>query len=526
MPAEKFTGPITPHPRYTAWAPRWKTCEDVISGARAVKDGGEVYLPRLQGDTDADYERYKSRAAWLGASGRTVDALVGAIMRRPMEVTASAIVQTDLETGVTSDGATISQFSSRVLREVLTTGRALVLIDWDEDNKRPVWRLYGSLSIVNWQETRTGIIESLTLLETETVPKVDFEGKEKKWGKEVVLRPKRIFLTPQGTVRVEVWRQMTSEERQSAIYGADDPNEGWTIESSRDWLRFGKPLTSIPVAAVSAEGRGLAPVKLPLEDLCLLNIDHYRVSAMLGQAMFYTASPVYYASGVDKTDDKITIQSRTMLTVGPGMGGEKPTIGILEYNGAGVQPIIDRLEQLERQMATLGARPLTQHSVASTAPEAIRLRASGEQAQLARVVSAVESSITHAVREHASWRGLSDSSAEVEINRDFMPAKMDAAEIKALLDMVLARQLSTEAFLGALVAGEILTKKQAVVPPDAEEGKPPTASDKLEAERLKAEQMAQAAKAGDKEDKTDGSGSDREGARGAAGRSKDGNQAR
>ena len=460
-----LTGPATPHPKYVEFSDQWKTCTDVISGATAVKAAGERYLPKLVGDSDADYKAYQSRAVWFAASGRSVDALVGAIMRKPMEVKAPALVMDDLETGVTVDGATIVQFASRLLHELLSTGRAIVLIDWDEDNDQPVWRLYKSLSVVNWRETRTGIIEMITVMESTVTKAVDPEtGKSRKWGTVVSLRPKRIEQTSDG-VRVTTWREKTPEENK-AFSALSDEDGGWISDTDVTWLRRGKAIKVIPVAAASAEGRGLTPVELPLEDLCLLNVNHYVTSAQLGQAIHYTASPVYYAIGVDKQDGEVRIQSRTLLTLGQAQLGGQVQLGILEYAGHGVEPIMKRLDQMERQMTALGARPLTQQSMASTAPEAIRLRSSGEQALLTRLVAAVESTLEHAVREHAAWRGVDAGNVKVELNRDFMPARLTPGEIQVLLAAVQAGQITTEAFLAAMVAGEVLTKAQAVPPPE------------------------------------------------------------
>ena len=40
------------HPLYAEMSPVWRECRDAVAGQRAVKNGGELYLPATFADAD------------------------------------------------------------------------------------------------------------------------------------------------------------------------------------------------------------------------------------------------------------------------------------------------------------------------------------------------------------------------------------------------------------------------------------------------------------------------------------------
>ena len=71
------------HPDYDAAGPEWARARDVLAGEDAVKAGGEKYLPRLDCQTDQEFDAYVKRASYFNASARTSEAYLGLMFRRP-----------------------------------------------------------------------------------------------------------------------------------------------------------------------------------------------------------------------------------------------------------------------------------------------------------------------------------------------------------------------------------------------------------------------------------------------------------
>src|SRR5512137_2014629 len=70
------------HADYDASLPAWIRARDLLAGEDAVKAAGAKYLPRLDGQTDEDYEAYKARACFSNATRRAADAFVGLVFRK------------------------------------------------------------------------------------------------------------------------------------------------------------------------------------------------------------------------------------------------------------------------------------------------------------------------------------------------------------------------------------------------------------------------------------------------------------
>src|SRR5512137_71177 len=70
------------HPEYDAALPVWLRARDGFAGEDAVKAGGEKYLPRLEDQTQAEYDAYRMRASFFNATSRTCEGFLGLIFRR------------------------------------------------------------------------------------------------------------------------------------------------------------------------------------------------------------------------------------------------------------------------------------------------------------------------------------------------------------------------------------------------------------------------------------------------------------
>ena len=74
------------HRQYNIHRAQWERCRDTIAGSDAIKRKGTEYLPKLDGQDSNEYEAYKKRANFYGATRRTIGGLLGSVMRRRPEV--------------------------------------------------------------------------------------------------------------------------------------------------------------------------------------------------------------------------------------------------------------------------------------------------------------------------------------------------------------------------------------------------------------------------------------------------------
>src|SRR5512139_2628362 len=73
----------TTHPEYDLMAATWLRARDVLAGEDAIKAAGEKYLPKLESQSEEEYQAYKARAVFFNATARTLAGYVGMIFRKP-----------------------------------------------------------------------------------------------------------------------------------------------------------------------------------------------------------------------------------------------------------------------------------------------------------------------------------------------------------------------------------------------------------------------------------------------------------
>ena len=95
-----------------------------------MKLAGERYLPRLESQTDGEYEAYTARASFFNATARTADGFVGLIFRRapfvrmPDEKEGVGRALAGFRNDVDMLGTSLFGYAKNVVGEVISVGRA------------------------------------------------------------------------------------------------------------------------------------------------------------------------------------------------------------------------------------------------------------------------------------------------------------------------------------------------------------------------------------------------------------------
>lgn len=430
----------TTHPSFSAHAELWSRLRDVIAGSDAVKAGGERYLPRLEGQTPSDYDGYRQRALFYGATNRTRAGLLGAIMRKSPEVRASDALRQEL-TDVTLAGDPLDAFATTQLSELLAVGRCGVLVDLakdDDSRNRPYWVGYRAEQILNWRTTMIGGTRTLVLVVLKE--SVESPHPENRFATKCT-EQYRVLELVNGRYQVTIWR-------------ADNRWNRFELSETITPTRQGTPLDFIPFQFFGPTSIAADIERPPLLDLVDVNLSHYRSSADLEHGRHFTALPTPWVSGM-KADG-------AGLRIGSGVAWvpEDPSAkaGMLEFTGQGLRALETAMESKERLMAVLGARLLeTQPRLQETA-EAVRLRHSGDASTLATIGATMSRALTRLARWHSWWRGEKPdvvSATHIVLNRDFVDARLAPDELRSLMMLWQAGGMSFETLYANLQAGEL-----------------------------------------------------------------------
>lgn len=422
------------HPDWVAMCPVWGKMRDTSAGlvrvaaartygvraSGADQWAGEVYLPRLAGQQAKDYAAYRNRAWWYPAVGRTIQGYVGTLFRRDPAIEWGPLAQ--LEANWDGRGRNFSSWTRDLASEVLTAGRAAVVVDWDPERSAPFAQLYTAEQLVNWHSTFY------------------------------------VF----ALVRQEVKDYVLSTVEQRHIVRVD--GEGWVGElwerqTDETWRLVQEPLTYQargveynPVIVTGWSSMGDEVEYPPLLELADLNLSHYRNSADHENGLHFCGMPQYWISGLRAIEGEVwNIGVPEVWMIGD-PGGKA---GVAEMSGASVGKLAEAMVEKERRMAAVGARMLEGQRKAVETAETARIRQAGERSALSVVAKTVSETITAVMKRMAAHMGQSED-VGFAISDDFDDTVMSTEDMVRLMQVWQSGGLSQESYLYNLKKGERL----------------------------------------------------------------------
>lgn len=451
-------GPANPNNLVMRWRNTWKKCRDVVAGEEAVKDASTTYLPKMPRMTDSEYDAYKTRALFYGASHRTIQGLLGSLLRKPPVVrTESDKTKTKLHEllrNITQTRVDLAGFARDVVNEILTVGRVGVLVDMPPigsklTDPQPYARIYTTENIISWREHFEGgvpVLDQVMLVELLMPPSPDG------FGIEFVIQYRELVLNEDGTYVQRVWTvEGPKDEDSEATYRM--------IEEITPLYR-GKPLGHLPFYFCGTSHTRPEIEQPPLLDLFNVNLSHYRSSADLEHGRHYTALPTPVVEGVDTADDagvppSLEIGSSTAWLLPVGAKAH-----MLEFNGQGLKHLENALIEKATLMTSLGARMLEPDKRASETAEALRLRQAGDIASLNTMADTISSVLTQVVRLIAWWGGVVDVSDDetivVQLDKDYFESRLSPSMLTALVAAWQGGALGFTDLYSNLVRGEAI----------------------------------------------------------------------
>lgn len=430
-----------------------------LGGTATMREAGEAYLPKWEMEEPATYRKRLDSAVFYGATGLTVDALVGLVFRTeptlasdlPPEVLADA-------ENVDLTGRHFAVFAKDLFRDAWD-GLACVVVDMQQPGEvatraqeravglRPYWVGVKMQDILRAPSVTINSNETLgrfAYTESVTVPSGEYgEAKERRI-REYVLRD----ITGERYVEYTV----------KAMRKDDKGREDWTIIEGPEVLRVGgegsergKPLDEIPVSVCYTGRTGFYAAEPPLMDLVYENIDHYQQRSEHRKAWQYARVPVLIFPGMDPED----------LVIAADRGVTTPSVDAKPYylkaDADGLEGSKAELLDSERRMANLGAQMLFRPERSNETATARRIESAQSTSRLATAARALQDCLEEATRLTAKWRRVDlperTNGRWVTVNQDFDAYEMDAQTIQALNKAVESGNLRLETFLTGLRDG-------------------------------------------------------------------------
>lgn len=447
----------TPHPSYLAHFAAWTRIETCLAGPDAIKAAGEIYLPKIPDWDAAKYAAYKERATFFNATGRTHEAMLGFLFRKPpqMEMPASMeFLQEDADCA----GNGLTGYARDVAAAACSTGRAGTLVDWNEEEGRPYLAFYCAKSIINWRTTRVGGKNRLTLLVLE---ETSFQAGADEYTASLTRRFRELRLVD-GKAIVQMWElteQPATANGTPALASGTTGNNPTPSGPPVELIRRGKALDFIPFSFHGAERPGPEVGKAPMTDISAVNVGHYQTSANLENGRWIAGTPTAYAIGFGAENDKLFLGTSFAWTTEE----TGASCGFLEFTGAGLTSVEAGLKEKQELMAALGARLIEPRQAGSDAEayETVALRASAETSTLARVGMLISETLSEAVRIAEWWAGTGtemNKETKFTVNADFTSAAIKPEFLTAIMSAFQQGLISRETLFFQMQRGEMFAE--------------------------------------------------------------------
>jgi hypothetical protein len=434
------------HPLYAKHAGQWKRCRDAVEGQDAIHAAGDAYLPMLSGQSVADFRKYLARATYFNASGRTVLALSGMLMKQQARIEVPAGFE-EILADVTLDGCSLRDFVTELVTQQLTVGRVGIAVDFPRNDAdpvtvgiaqalrlRPYLRCYMAESIVDWRVGDVAGGQGLTmvkLMEQIEVPSGEFSTAS-------VLQYRVLDLF-EGAYRVRLYRK--------------DKGDQWFLLEEYFPQMNGAAIPFIPFVIANVSKVGAKPEKSPILDMVDVNLAHYRNTADYEHGLHFTGLPTPVIAGV-QLDDKVKL----------GIGSSEAWVfpdpaakaSYLEFTGTGLSALADAIKEKERRMAVLGARMLSDEKRTAESTETTLIKHDGEHSALASIALCASEAIQQALKMMCQWAGMPDD-VTYQLNTDYGIRRLTAQELTALVGAWQSGAFSAQTLFKNLQAGQIIS---------------------------------------------------------------------
>lgn len=455
------------HPDYYEKLPIWDKCRDCKAGEETVKHKGRLYLPKLNGQDNEEYEVYKDRAQFFNGTGRTVEAYLGMIFRKlPSYVFLkdgvasdefNEFMQNKFLNSITYDGMDFDTFLHMVTEEIITTNRvgilidmprliterALTLADYENNNIHPIVSCYTAENIINWHtEVVNGQIVPVFFVLHELKSRIE---------------PNSLKHEPVNVYRIlylENWSDV-SNRRYKVIEITDELNKSPVVTSIDYPLMHGKYIPFIPFFTLTDRGLDYRKIYDPMiNDLVNVNIGLYRNSADHENEIHWTGVKTVVFPDWD-------VKSHGQPQVGGALAAPKDCVPVLLEPRAD-SALDNAMRNKMEQMSILGAERISQKGRYLPSAETARITASTESSVLSNMITYLSLNMTKVLQLMVAWatdfvtefQGA-EITAMVQINSDLDADLLSFADFRNFMDVLLGGGVSWDTYFSALQKREV-----------------------------------------------------------------------
>jgi hypothetical protein len=414
-----------PNSAWYAQEPHWILIEDLLQGTYGMRRKHRRYLPQEPRELDESYDNRLARSVVPPYYQRLERMLAGMLTRKPVKLQDVSDAIREQLFDVDMQGNDLNVWTYETARKLVRYGHIGCLVDAPSNGGRPYWCTYTPRQILGYRtEQQDGAQRLIQLRLQETVLEADPDSKY-------------------GEKQIDQVRVLTPGQYQ--IHQRQDNGEYKVVDEGTT------SLSEIPFSVAYSNRVGFMESRPPLEDIAELNLKSYQVQSDLDNQLHISAVPMLAFFGFPTSAEEVS--------AGPGEALAFPADGRAEYvepQGRSFDFQFKRLDQIAAQINELGlSAVLGQKLSAETASAKMIDRSQGDSTMMV-IAQNVQDMIDNSLKFHAQFMGQQEAAGSCTVNRDFIGARLEPADVNALLQLYTAGTITKETLLMQLSDGEVL----------------------------------------------------------------------
>jgi len=419
----------------------WELILDLYGGTRRMRERGERWLPRWDGEESIQWQGRRDRSFLYNALKNTVRRVTTKPFSRPVTINGELSELLDgIESDVDGIGTNLTQFAREVYESAGKFGLCHIFVDFpvirptdaegnprpatlaDEQsvNARPRFIKVEAPQLLGWQwEVRSGVkvLTQVRFIEQRVEPLGQYADQ--------VVEYIRIITE----TTYETWRK-----------SLDDKDFIQVMEQSGTHT-FGH----IPMVTYYMNRTGFMTAEPTFIDIAWLNIEHWQSSSDQRHILSMARFAILFGRGF--SEDQI----KRGITIGParfiGTEDDKGDLKFVEIQGTAIQAGRDDLQDLQYKMEAMGVQPLISRTRDTTATGK-RIDESRTSTDVQAWVEAENNALEECYQLAAEWTKTKlPDDFSVEVFADFGINSEDVHVLTFLLGAVEKRKISHLTFL-------------------------------------------------------------------------------
>jgi len=405
--------------------PHWILIEDLMGGTYGIRRKHRRYLPQEPRELDESYDNRLARSVVPPYYQRLERMLAGMLTRKPVKLQDVSDAIREQLFDVDMQGNDLNVWTYETARKLVRYGHIGCLVDAPSNGGRPYWCTYTPRQILGYRTEQQDGAQRLTQLRLqETVLEADPDSKY-------------------GEKQIDQVRVLTPGQYQ--IHQREDNGNYKVVDEGAT------SLDQIPFSIAYSNRVGFMESRPPLEDIAELNLKSYQVQSDLDNILHVSCVPMLALFGFPSSAEEVS--------AGPGEALAFPADGRAEYiepQGRSFDFQFKRLDQIAAQINELGlSAVLGQKLSAETAASKMIDRSQGDSTMMV-IAQNVQDMIDNSLKFHAQFMGQQEAAGSCTVNRDFIGARLEPADVNALLQLYTAGTITKETLLMQLSDGEVL----------------------------------------------------------------------